>query len=99
MSHEHTRAVITANHLLDGYSVYLAERDRWVAHLSDAMQFEDSDFAKQKLTMVENDLSVVGPYLIEISIKEGFVRPTQASEISRVHGPTNYKHNQVSGGL
>lgn len=83
--------IITANRLQDGLVVYLGAGDAWVARIEDAEVAQGKDAAAALLTRAEapaQKTRVVGPYLMDVTLDDGTVRPASIREIIRALGPT-----------
>lgn len=88
-------AMLLANNLRTGFTVYLTESGDWSYELSEAKHLPDE--AAEKAAMVvaaeaEQNNTIVGPYLVDAS-SDG--SPTHIREQMRVEGPSiNYRQNQ-----
>ena len=90
-----TPKVVTANDLLDGDVVYLAEDDTWVRDLSAAEVITDEAEAQMRLLTAEQQQDrVVGAYLAEVAPGQDGPRPTHFREAFRATGPSNYAHGK-----
>ncbi len=94
--------VVTANHLKQGYVVYLSKHkskeEKWTRQIEDAHAFFDGEIANQALNdaMKEED-TIVGVYLLKVNIVqdegEGGYRvmtPDHPRESLRALGPKPY---------
>ncbi len=81
-------ALVVANSLKTGRTVYLTEKDQWSECVTDARVITDSDVAVAQLSVAvasEVDCEVVGPYLITTD-RHG--RADHIRELIRQYGPT-----------
>lgn len=82
--------VLTANRLRDGDVVYW-RGDGWQESLAKAQIFPGKTAAQPALKEAEADVVsrlVVNPYLFEVRVEGGKVRPIKEREIIRAAGPT-----------
>ena len=87
--------VITANALIEGDVVYLAEDDRWTRCLSHAELLEDEAVADERLLFASAQTeTVVGVYLADAIAGENGPEPTHFREEFRRTGPSNYHHGK-----
>lgn len=94
--------VLTANRLLDGEVVYLAQGDAWAEDLALARVAGDND-AEIELTTagaaaVKARL-VVGAYLMPVTIEGGRILPESVRERIRAAGPSNRNDLGKQAGL
>ncbi|MGX9356433.1 DUF2849 domain-containing protein [Roseobacteraceae bacterium S113] len=90
-----TPKVVTANDLVLGDVVYLAENDTWVRALSDAEVLTDEAEAQLRLVEASRQThEVVGVYLADVAVEEGRPTPTHFREAFRAKGPSNYAHGK-----
>jgi len=93
-----TRAVakvVTANDLLRGDAVYLAEDDRWTRLHSEAELIEDEVRAALRLLHAEKQRNVVvGAYLADARMGANGPEPVHFREAFRTRGPSNYPHGK-----
>jgi Protein of unknown function (DUF2849) len=99
---ENMSQVVIASRLSDGRVVFLSKRGlsarageavEWVALLEDAALIDESDRADEALVLGEADAAarheVVDPYLIDVEVEGGELRPTKYREVIRCLGPSN----------
>jgi hypothetical protein len=82
--------MLTANRLKDGDVLYW-KGDGWVLTLKDADVFADDTAAQAALASAQKyvaDNQVVAPYLFDVRIENGAIRPVKEREIIRAAGPT-----------
>ncbi len=82
--------ILTANRLRDGDVVYW-RGGGWVTSLADAEVFPDDAAAKAVLKAADafvKGREVVNPYLFDVRIAGGEVKPVKEREIIRAAGPT-----------
>jgi len=82
--------ILTANRLRDGEVVYWA-RSRWVTALDQAEVFKDDPAAQAALKAAGasvEDRTVVNPYLFDVRVEAGVLRPVKEREIIRAAGPS-----------
>ena len=85
-----TDQIVTANRLRDGEVVYWA-RGQWVTALNEAEVFQDDVTAKAALKTADasvQDRTVVNPYLFEVRVEAGALRPVKEREVIRAEGPS-----------
>jgi hypothetical protein len=89
-----TPKVITANALLEGDVIYLADTG-WTRQLADAEVITDE--AHADLRMIEAAAQtgeVVGVYLADVTLDGDTPVPTHFREDFRARGPSNYAHGK-----
>lgn len=82
--------ILTANRLREGEVVYW-RAGAWTARLADAEIFADKKSADSALKVADDavkDRVVVAPYLFEVHVEDGVIRPVKEREIIRAAGPT-----------
>lgn len=86
-----TQFVLTANHLVEGHVVFLDDNGIWVSDVNRAAlaetpaqkaEFDRKSEAAKAATLI------VEPYLIEVTIEAGAVRPVKNRERVRTLGPS-----------
>jgi Protein of unknown function (DUF2849) len=85
-----TDQMLTANRLRDGEVVYWAQ-GQWVTALDKAELFKDEAAAKAALKAASasvEDRTVVTPYLFEVRVEAGVLRPVKEREVIRAAGPS-----------
>lgn len=92
MSRRFTPKVVTANALLEGDVVYLAEDDSWVRDHREAELIDDEAHAQLRLLHAQGrEKEVVGPYLADAVSAPGGPEPVHFREAFRTRGPSNYR--------
>ena len=95
MSRAFTPKVVTANHLLEGDVIYLAEDDAWVRDIREAELIEDEAHGQLRLLHAQSQPEiVVGAYLADAKATEDGPAPTHFREAFRTRGPSNYPHGK-----
>jgi hypothetical protein len=82
--------MLTANRLKDGDVLYW-KSGGWVLHLAEGEVFAEEKAAEAALASAQADVTgnkVVAPYLFEVRIENGVIRPVKEREIIRAAGPT-----------
>jgi hypothetical protein len=82
--------ILTANRLRDGEVVYWAA-GRWATAFGEAQVFGDDVAAKAALKAADTsvqDRTVVSPYLFDVRLEGGALRPVKEREIIRAAGPS-----------
>jgi hypothetical protein len=85
-----TLLIISANDAGDGRTVYRASDGTWTRDIAEA-RIESSQAAAEGLLAIcnaDSALRVVDPYLVEVTVHDGQVRPVRYRELIRVEGPT-----------
>ncbi len=83
--------VVTANRLDDGLAVFFHKEGQWHTQLDLASMVESPEEAEKLLKSAEtaeNQLLVVGPYLIDVESQEGRCMPLRYREKIRTLGPS-----------
>ncbi len=83
--------ILTANHLRDGGVVFLAADGGWVRSPEAATIAACADDERGLSTIAATavaDQTVVGPYLVDVTVTDGRPVPVRARERIRVSGPT-----------
>jgi len=84
--------MVIANHLADGFVVFLGPDDRWCRWIGDGRVLEDPAEAEAALATAkrhEAENIIVEPTLIEVTIDDtGLPRPVEIREAIRAFGPT-----------
>ncbi|MGR3803508.1 DUF2849 domain-containing protein [Marinibacterium profundimaris] len=90
-----TPKVVTANDLLEGDVVYLAEDGSWTRILSEAALLTEEEHAKARLAEAETQPEkVVGAYLTDMKAGKNGPEPVHFREDFRRTGPSNYAHGK-----
>jgi len=85
--------VITANRLLNGDVVWLAEGSAWVERITLARAFEGKDAVAEGLAdgaQAEKNQEVVGVYEMDVTVEDGVIVPVRLRERIRAKGPTTH---------
>jgi hypothetical protein len=85
--------VVTANRLIDGRVVFLAEGYRWAEEIGSARVADGEEAGKALLAIGEKaaaDAIVVAPYLIDVSSEGARITPTRYREVLRALGPSSH---------
>lgn len=85
--------VITANRLLNGDVVWLAENGAWVERITLAKVFEGKDAVAEGLAEgaeAEKAQEVVAVYDMDVTIEDGVIVPVRLREKIRASGPTTH---------
>ena len=83
--------VLTANHLLSGEVVYLAEGELWATKIADALvaaSAEEASWLESAGLRAVAAQTVVEPYLIDVAGKDGGIEPVRFREKLRTLGPS-----------
>ncbi|WP_417793299.1 DUF2849 domain-containing protein [Terasakiella pusilla] len=86
-----TKQVITANRLDDGLAVFFDTHANWSASITEAAVVEKGEEADALLATAsnaDNQLIVVGPYLIDVDQQGGKITPVRYREQIRTLGPS-----------
>jgi hypothetical protein len=90
-----TPKVVTANHLLDGDTIWLTEDDRWTRDMREAELIEDEAHGQLRLLLAESQPDVaVGVYLADAQATPDGPAPVHFRETFRTSGPSNYPHGK-----
>jgi hypothetical protein len=90
-----TPKVVTANHLLEGDTIWLTEDDRWTRDMREAELIEDEAHAQLRLLFGESQPGVaVGVYLADAEATSQGPAPVHFREAFRTRGPSNYAHGK-----
>ena len=83
--------MIIANRLIDGAVVFLDQAETWTTAIGEGVVIDD-DAEAQRLLAVAKQLEarceVIDPLLIQVTVEDGRVRPTEIREAIRAFGPT-----------
>jgi len=85
--------VITANRLLNGDVVWLAEGGAWVERVTLARIFDGKEAVADGLAegaAAEKNQEVVGVYEMDVTVEEGVIIPVRLREKIRAAGPTTH---------
>jgi hypothetical protein len=85
--------VITANRLLNGDVVWLAENGAWVERITLAKVYEGKDAVAEGLAEgaeAEKAQKVVAVYEMDVTIEDGVIVPVRLREKIRAAGPTTH---------
>jgi hypothetical protein len=85
-----TALVVSANDARDGRTVYRAEDGTWTRTIDGALVVPSQATAEALVAICSADSAtrVVDPYLVEVTVQDGRVRPVRYRELIRVEGPT-----------
>ncbi len=86
-----TLQVVTANRLDDGQAVFYSKDGQWASSIDEALVIGPEDNDEETLAKAsseDNQLIVVGPYLIEVNGDEGVLVPVRYREMIRTKGPS-----------
>ena len=75
--------VITANRLTTGEVVFWGNEQQWIRKISDALPFHNIDVASETAKAIDDELVVLGVYLIAIAASDGAHQPTHYRESIR----------------
>ncbi len=90
MAKVHDPQMLTANRLVDGDVLYWG-KGGWVLALADGEVFTDPKDADAALAAAQKDVTgnvVVAPYLFDVKLGGGRIRPVKEREVIRGLGPT-----------
>jgi len=82
--------MLTASRLRDGEAVYWQDGD-WVTEFRDGQVFADEAAAEAALKTAEGAVRanlVVNPYIFDVRINDGAIRPVKEKDIIRSAGPS-----------
>ncbi|MBN8179434.1 DUF2849 domain-containing protein [Roseibium aggregatum] len=85
--------VITANRLLNGDVVWLAENGSWVERITLAKVYDGKEAVAAALAEgleAEKNQKVVGVYEMDVTVDEGVIVPVRLREKIRATGPTTH---------
>ncbi|QFT65471.1 hypothetical protein FIU93_01685 [Labrenzia sp. THAF35] len=85
--------VITANRLLNGDVVWLAENGSWVERITLAKVYDGKEAVAAALAEgleAEKNQKVVGVYEMDVTVEEGVIVPVRLREKIRAAGPTTH---------
>ena len=85
--------VITANRLLNGDVVWLAENGSWVERITLAKVYDGKEAVAAALAEgleAEKNQKVVGVYEMDVSVEDGVIVPVRLREKIRATGPTTH---------
>ncbi len=83
--------IVIASRLSDGRTIFLARNGRWVEFIQDSAIAQTTDESEELLRTAqeaERRQEIVDPYLIEVVVDSGAVRPVETREAIRSAGPT-----------
>ena len=83
--------VVTANRLDDGLAVFMTADEGWSTDIRQAICAGDAEQAEALLARAntqKQQITVVGPYLIDVANEDGVLVPTKYREILRTLGPS-----------
>ncbi|MGX1498518.1 hypothetical protein ACSSV1_003569 [Labrenzia sp. MBR-25] len=85
--------VITANRLLNGDVVWLAENGAWVERITLAKVYDGKEAVAAALAEgleAEKNQQVVGVYEMDVTVEDGVIVPVRLREKIRATGPTTH---------
>lgn len=95
MARSFTPKVVTANALLEGDAVWLAEDDTWTRDIREAELLTDEAHADLRLLEAQSRRDeIAGAYLADAKATEDGPAPTHFREAFRTRGPSNYAHGK-----
>ncbi|RCK53711.1 hypothetical protein TH25_04170 [Thalassospira profundimaris] len=83
--------VVTANRLDDGLAVFMTADEGWSTDIRQAICAGDAEQAEALLARAntqKQQITVVGPYLIDVANEDGVLVPIKYREILRTLGPS-----------
>ncbi|MZR13079.1 DUF2849 domain-containing protein [Maritimibacter sp. DP07] len=81
--------IVSANDLLSGAVIYLAENGNWVSTMSEAEFITDADRAEERLSFAERQPEIaVGPYIAPADNTDAGPVPNHFRETFRAQGPS-----------
>ncbi|MEE9280664.1 MAG: DUF2849 domain-containing protein [Myxococcota bacterium] len=83
--------IVIASRLSDGRTVFLARNGRWAEFIQEGALAQTTDESAEILRTAqeaERRQEIVEPYLIEVIVDFGAVRPVETREAIRAAGPT-----------
>jgi len=82
--------MVTANTLKEGAVVFMTASGGWSQNVNDGktVTAEEADTLLESAAASVADCSIVAPYLIEVEVAGGKVRPVRLREQIRAKGPT-----------
>lgn len=84
--------IVIANRLRDGATVFLTAADEWSTSVDDSVIASDPAASERLQKLADKAVAeqlVVGPTLIEVTVRAGHVQPVSYRERIRAFGPTN----------
>ena len=87
--------IVTANRLRDGEVIYFTASGDWSEQLGDAHILAEEEAAENALALAmsrQEELRVVGPYLMDVAVAENRPRAIGQRETIRATGPTVHPH-------
>jgi hypothetical protein len=79
---------VTGNRLRDGVPIYFAGNGTWSAVIGDAIVAPDGGPLLAEASKGPLPLEAVGPYVIDVTVADGVVKPIGLKEQIRAFGPT-----------
>ena len=95
---ENPMQMIVASRLTDGRVVFMAPGNSWAESIDEGVVADDSDAAADLLAEAKRAAErsvVVEPYLIEVTVTAGRLRPVLLREAIRAFGPTVHDSEAV----
>ena len=79
---------VTGNRLRDGAPIYFAGNGTWSQAIGDAVFAPDGAALLAEASIGPLALEAIGPYVIDVTVAEGSIRPVGLKEQIRAYGPT-----------
>ena len=88
MTAETPYQAVTGNRLRDGVPIYFAGNGTWSPAIGDAVFAPDGAALLAEASTGPLPLEAIGPYVIDVTVAEGVIRPVGLKEQIRAYGPT-----------
>ncbi len=88
MNAETQHQAVTGNRLRDGVPIYYTGNGVWSPAIADAATAPDAGDLLVEASKGPVPLEAVGPYVIDVTVVDGVVRPIGVKETIRAFGPT-----------
>ena len=89
--------VVSANCLLAGHVLYLAENQQWVETLASAHRFDSLDAANAAADKADDPAKVIGVELVGVSVQGAQTVARHYREAIRANGPGAYVFSSSMG--
>ena len=89
--------VVSANCLLAGHVLYLAENQQWVETLASAHRFDSLDAANAAASKADDPATVIGVQLVGVSVQGAQTVARHYREAIRSNGPGTYVFSSSTG--
>jgi len=86
-----TLKAITANRMIDGLVVFLADDRSWTEDVDASQVFEDGEALDKALAFSAEQAAervVLDPYTIDVTVEDGKPVPSRLRELIRAKGPS-----------